>query len=142
MKAFAGYGVAFLFGFFLYSMLEIAFRGYTHWTMALTGGIVLMVLYDMEHRLQVHTLWRALMGALFITAFEFTVGVADNLLMGWQVWDYSELPMNLLGQICLPFSAIWFILCIPAGLFCRLMGRRLGLIPQTRWTDPVPEDIH
>lgn len=124
MKQFGGYGIAFLYGFFLYSMLEIAFRGYTHWTMALTGGIVLTVLYDMEHRLHAHFLLRALLGALFITATEFTVGVADNILMGWQVWDYSEAPLNLLGQICLPFSALWFLLCIPAGLFCRTIGRR------------------
>lgn len=124
MKQIGGYGIAFLFGFFLYSMLEIAFRGYTHWTMALTGGIVLTVLYDMEQRLHAHFLLRALLGALFITAIEFTVGVADNILMGWQVWDYSDTPMNLLGQICLPFSALWFLLCIPAGAFCRRIGKQ------------------
>lgn len=123
MKHIGGYGIAFLFGFFLYSMLEIACRGYTHWTMALTGGIVLIVLYDMEHRLNAHYLLRALLGALFITAMEFTVGVAGNLMMGWEVWDYSDAPLNLLGQICLPFSMLWFILCIPAGIFCRGIGK-------------------
>ena len=25
------------------------------------------------------------------------------------VWDYSGVPQNVLGQICLPFSAIWFV---------------------------------
>lgn len=125
MKYIGGYGISFLFGFFLYSMLEIACRGYTHWTMALTGGIAVMVVYDMEHRLKASRGMRALLGALFITAFEFTVGVAVNLLMGWQVWDYTDAPLNVLGQICLPFSAIWFVLCIPAGFFCRLIGRQV-----------------
>ena len=30
---------SFLMGFFIYSLIEIAARGYTHWTMALTGGL-------------------------------------------------------------------------------------------------------
>lgn len=28
----------------------------------------------------------------------------------WNVWDYSNMPFNLLGQICLPFTVIWFFL--------------------------------
>ena len=34
------YGIMFLLGCFIYSLLEIAARGYTHWTMTLLGGIV------------------------------------------------------------------------------------------------------
>ena len=39
------YGIMFLLGCFIYSLLEIAARGYTHWTMTLLGGIVGMLLY-------------------------------------------------------------------------------------------------
>lgn len=124
MKQAGGYVIAFLYGFFLYALIEITFRGYTHWTMALTGGVVLAVLYDMECRLTAHCIVRALLGALFITAMEFTVGVFDNLVMGWMVWDYSEVPWNLMGQICLPFSALWFVICLPAGRFCRVIAQR------------------
>ena len=63
-------------------------------------------------------------GALLITALEFTVGVADNLVMGWNVWDYSDMPLNLYGQICLPFTGLWFLLCIPAFGICRIAERR------------------
>ena len=69
-------------------------------------------------------LLQCLCGALLITALEFTVGVADNLVMGWNVWDYSDMPLNLYGQICLPFTGLWFLLCIPAFGICRIAERR------------------
>jgi uncharacterized membrane protein len=49
-------------------------------------------------------------GACIITILEFITGCIVNLYFKWNVWDYSHLPLNLLGQICLPFSIIWFFL--------------------------------
>lgn len=118
MKQLGPYGIAFLFGFFLYALVEILFRGYTHWTMALTGGLVLLVLYRMKATLRASRWTLALLGTAFITAMEFTVGVWVNLILGWGVWDYSDLQWNILGQVCLPFSLIWFVLCIPAQWVC------------------------
>ena len=43
---------SFLMGFFIYSLVEILARGYTHWTMALTGGFVLSVLYSLQYVLK------------------------------------------------------------------------------------------
>jgi uncharacterized membrane protein len=34
------------------------------------------------------------------------------------------MPFNFLGQICIPFSCFWFVLCIPARILCRHMSRR------------------
>lgn len=116
MKQFGEYIIAFLTGFFLYGLIEVAGRGYTHWTMTLMGGTVLCVLYRMEGSLRRGEC--VLFGALFITAAEFTVGVFDNIIMGWAVWNYSEVRGNLYGQICLPFSLLWFLLCIPASFLC------------------------
>lgn len=124
MQSAAEHITAFLLGFFLYTALEIAGRGYTHWTMALTGGIALALLYHMEATLTASRLTKAALGACFVTAMEFAVGVVDNLIMGWAVWDYSEIRTNLLGQICLPFSALWFVLCLLASLLCRGLYRR------------------
>ena len=59
-------------------------------------------------------LWQACLGSMTITVMEFTSGVIVNLVMGLEVWDYSALPMNVMGQICLPYSALWFMLSIPA----------------------------
>ena len=30
--------------------------------------------------------------------------------LGLNIWDYSNMPLNLWGQICLPFSCLWFFL--------------------------------
>ena len=42
--------------------------------------------------------------------FPFLTGCIVNLLLGFHVWDYSDLPLNILGQICIPFSIIWFFI--------------------------------
>lgn len=54
-------------------------------------------------------IWKQmLIGSVIITVLEFMCGCIVNLLLGWNVWDYSSLPFNVCGQICLPFSLIWF----------------------------------
>jgi len=113
------YIFSFLMGFFLYSLVEIAGRGYTHWTMAVTGGLILALLYGMNRSGTLSMIRCCFAGSLLITGVEFCVGIFDNLIMHWNVWDYSDLPFNLMGQICLPFSFAWFFLCIPAYYVCR-----------------------
>lgn len=50
--------------------------------------------------------------AILITVLEFITGVIVNLWLQLDVWDYSTLPYNVLGQICLPYTAIWFFLSL------------------------------
>ena len=58
---------------------------------------------------------RCLIGSVIITAVEFAVGVIVNILLGLDVWDYSALPLNILGQVCPQFMLVWFLLCFPAN---------------------------
>lgn len=58
-------------------------------------------------------------GALAITAVELAIGYVVNVRLGWAVWDYSALPLNLMGQICLPFTAVWLLLSIPGIALCQ-----------------------
>lgn len=119
------YGIMFLLGCFIYSLLEIAARGYTHWTMTLLGGIVGMLLYRLHGTAPRHTLLlQALSGAFIITALEMVVGVLDNLVLQWHVWSYREMPWNVYGQICLPFSVLWFLVCTPALGICEVVRKR------------------
>ena len=105
---------SFLMGYFIYSLIEILARGYTHWTMSLTGGAVLAILYNLNSRKTMTLIKSCILGSLVITSLELAVGIFDNIIMGWHVWDYSDMPLNFLGQICLPFSAAWFMISIPA----------------------------
>lgn len=125
----------FLIGYFTYAWIEVAARGFTHWTMAVTGGIVMLYFYEMEVRTQIPLWQRCVLGSLFITAMEFTVGVIDNLIFGWQVWDYSDVPLNVVGQICLPFTILWFFISIPACLICRAVRQRFSGQPRAARND-------
>lgn len=126
MNLFAKNIFVFLTGCFMYSLIEISARGYTHWTMTLTGGFILVILFKMFTHLKPLPFWqKCLLGSVIITATEFTVGVIVNIILGWRVWDYSDMPLNILGQICLPFSIMWFFLCIPACGVCKIIEKRL-----------------
>ena len=95
-----------------YAGVEYLYRGYTHWTMVLTGGACLLAFYCYTKETKdTPLLVQAAAGACIVTVFEFCVGVV-NLWYGWHVWDYSREPGNLLGQICPLFSFIWFLLCL------------------------------
>lgn len=115
---------AFLMGYFIYSLIEIINRGYTHWTMALTGGAALTILYYINSRKTMTLIKSCILGSVIITLIELLVGIFANIIMGWNVWDYSDVPMNLLGQICIPFSALWFFLCIPAYYLCHAIRKK------------------
>ncbi len=68
--------------------------------------LILFALY--KENKGVSPLLFALAAAVVITLLEFIFGIIFNLLLEMKVWDYSNVPMNIMGQICLPFSLIWF----------------------------------
>lgn len=119
---------AFLFGCFLYSLIEIAARGFTHWSMTLTGGTCLAFIYHITVDSKINIFLKCLVGAVFITTAEFVVGVVVNIVMKWNVWDYSDMPANLLGQICLPFSFLWYLLCFAACGISYAINRKFSRI--------------
>ena len=109
-----------------YYSLEILFRGYSHWSMAVCGGLCLLTIYRLSDKLKKRPLYvKAALGALIITAVEFVAGCIVNLTLGWNVWDYSALPFNILGQICLPFTLLWFLLCLPVCPFCSIIKKKV-----------------
>lgn len=111
-----------LFGGVGYGTLEICWRGYTHWTMALTGGVGLLCVYIMAGLLQKCGFWqKCIVGCLLLTTLELAVGAVVNLRMGWHVWDYSGQPGNLLGQICPLYTIYWFLLCMVLMPLCTWM---------------------
>lgn len=49
-------------------------------------------------------------GGEYKQALEFATGCVVNLWLGLDVWDYSQKPFNLLGQISLGSSVAWYFL--------------------------------
>jgi len=112
----------FIIGAFGYGILETTFRGFTHWTMLLTGGFCLLILYHINARNEKAPIWqKCFVGAVIITSIELAVGCIVNLWLGWNVWNYSRYSFNFLGQICLAFTLLWYILCIPLMYFLRYL---------------------
>ncbi|MCI9136452.1 MAG: hypothetical protein HFH48_02645 [Lachnospiraceae bacterium] len=103
-------------GGLIYSIIEILYRGYTHWTMVIVGGLAFYLIGCINEYIEWDMpLYRQMaIGMAIITLLEFAAGIIVNLILGWSVWDYSNVPLNILGQICLPFCIIWFFLSFPA----------------------------
>lgn len=92
-----------------YMILELIWRGRSHGSMFLAGGICFLLLGRLA-KCRIAFPLKALTGTGIITAVELGVGLLFN--RSYQVWDYRQMPFSLYGQICLPFSLLW----IPVGL--------------------------
>lgn len=116
--------VIFLFGGFIYGAVEIIYRAHTHPSMFITGGLCLVWVGGLNSFFGKILPLPAQMaiGSAIITAAEFICGLIVNVKFNMDVWDYSDLPFNLMGQICLRFVVIWFffsLLAIVAEDFIR-----------------------
>lgn len=98
----------------LYYTLEILLRGFSHWTMFLLGGFCLLFFAMQGKWIHWHDpLWiQVLRCTLFVTAGEFITGMIVNKWLHWNVWDYSDQPFQLFGQICIPFTILFSGLCL------------------------------
>jgi uncharacterized membrane protein len=109
--------LAALAGAILYPLIELLWRGRTHISMALAGAICAALIWLLSERLgRGSLLLRVFVAASLITLVELIFGVVCNLLLGLGVWDYSGMPMNFLGQICLPYFLMWVLLATPVCL--------------------------
>lgn len=97
-----------------YMALEVVWRGYSHWTMGILGAICFICLGLINEILSWDTplLIQMAIGCVIITMLEFITGCIVNLGLGWNVWDYSQYPLNLLGQISVRSSVLWYFLSI------------------------------
>ncbi len=112
-------------GSFIYSIIEIVFRGHTHWTMVIAGGIVFMLLYLLGKRFdRSYYTTQIIIFTVFITVSELFFGLFLNKLLKMNVWDYSNRPLNFLGQINLFNSLLWLLLSIPCVIVCKKLRKR------------------
>lgn len=103
-----------------YPLLEVCWRGRTHASMALAGGLAFLWIFR-EHAAR-RPLWaRCLRGALGVTGMELAFGLVLNRALRLGVWDYSRRRWNLLGQICPGYTALWCLLCAALSPVCCLL---------------------
>ena len=114
------YPVLFSAGGLGYMGLELLWRGWTHWAMFFAGGICFLLL----GRLRNQPPWlQALLGAGIITAVELGAGLLLNRQYG--IWDYRNVPLNFMGQICLPYSLLWMPVGLGGVALYRLLDKKM-----------------
>lgn len=99
-----------------YYGIEILWRGYSHWTMAIVGGFCFVIIGGLNNYIPWKMpIWKqGIVGSVFVTSMELVVGIPLNIFMGMNIWDYSQIPFNFMGQICLIYSLLW----IPLSILC------------------------
>ena len=104
--------ILFILGGMTYCIVEMIWRCYTHWTMFIVGGLCFICIGSINEYIDEDMLvqYQAIIGSVIITCIEYISGCIINICLGWNVWDYSNLPLNINGQICLLFSILWLFL--------------------------------
>lgn len=102
------------FGGSTYCSLEVIFRGRSHWSMVVLAFILFLLIGSLNNLFpwEMSLAKQGIIGACMVTVLEFITGCIVNIWLGWNVWDYSNMPLNILGQVCLPFSLLWMLLSI------------------------------
>ena len=114
VKLILKYIFLFIIGGFTYYMVEILWRGYSHWTMFILGGICFLFAGIQNEYIEwEYPLWRQVLNVdVFVIISEFITGCIVNLYFHWNVWNYSNLPFNILGQSCPQFALLFMPICL------------------------------
>lgn len=116
MKRMFEYTVLFIYGGVIYYFMELLYRGYSHLTMILVGGLCFICIGRLNeiYANQLLVVEEMAIASAVVTAIEFLAGVILNIWLKLDIWDYSNLSFNLLGQISLQTSMLWLLLAFPA----------------------------
>lgn len=109
--------ILFCIGGAVYIAVEITWRyltgsSHTHWVMFIVGGMSFISIGCINEYMSWDTLFQTqvAIGTFLVLILEFTSGCILNIWLKLNIWDYSNMPFNVLGQICLPFAIAWIIL--------------------------------
>ena len=119
MKVELKYLILFFVGGSLYYLVEVLWRGHSHYSMFFAGGLCFILCGLINEILDWDTplVLQGLFGSVIITLVEFIFGMILNVHLGLNIWDYSDLPLNLFGQISLPYTLLWIPLAMLAIVF-------------------------
>ena len=108
----------------IYLLIELAWRGHTHWTMLPLAAVIFICAGVLDEVERPPSIWQqVILGTTIATALEFVAGLILNVWLGLGVWDYSNLPGNLMGQICPQFTFAWAVLVLISIRIENLMHR-------------------
>lgn len=95
------------FGGSFYVTLEVFWRGRSHWSMFALAAFLFIAIGLLNEIWRWDFLSQVLVGTALATVSEMAMGIVVNLWLEWNVWDYSQVPGNVLGQICPQYTVLW-----------------------------------
>ena len=117
--------ILFYIGGTAYMILEFLWRGRSHGSMFLLGGLCFLLVGGGIGRLkQLPLIARLICSAGVITCLELATGLLFN--QDYAVWDYRSLPYQFQGQICLRYSLLWIPVSGLAMLLYAWTSRRIA----------------
>lgn len=116
MKKLFKYLILLIYGGVIYYFIELIYRGYSHYAMILVGGVCFLCigLLNELYTYKMSLIKQMIISSVIVTAIELIAGVILNIWLKLDIWNYSNLKFNILGQISLQTSVIWFFLALPA----------------------------
>ena len=111
----------FLVGGSGYVALEFLWRGRSHISMFLAGGVCFLLLGQLD-RIKLSPAAKCILGAAVITIVELFAGLLAN--RDHRVWDYRQMPYNFMGQICLCYSLLWIPVSFGAMMLYRALNKK------------------
>lgn len=118
--------VLFYLGGMLYIALELLWRGWSHGSMFVVGGLCFLLIGGIDAVFpDMPLLIQSVLGACLVTALELISGLILNLWLGMGVWDYSYLPLNLMGQVCMAYFFLWILVSLLAVFLEDQLRQRL-----------------
>lgn len=110
------YSILFIIGGVSYFLIENLWRGYSYFSMFVLGGLCFITIGIIKRyvfSLKSSLIIQQGMACCIITVLELMFGLILNIKLGLQIWDYSNIKFNFMGQICLEYSILWFFLSLP-----------------------------
>lgn len=94
-------------------LCELVWRSWSHWTMFILGAICFLYAgIQNEFISWDYPFWKQVLRTeIFVLVSEFITGCIVNLWLGWNIWDYSSLKGNILGQTSWQFALLFLPLC-------------------------------
>ena len=107
--------ILFLVGYCAYIAIEVTFRGVSYPLMGICAGLAVIIIDKINDYISwdIDIILQGVIGSIVITIFELIIGeisLRTELLP--IMWNYSNVPLNFDGVVCVPFSLIWIGLSI------------------------------
>lgn len=105
--------------FVLEGIWHIPSGGYVNIIMLPIGGlcgVCIGAINQIPKFYNMRVVFQCIISTVIVLVIEFVSGMILNVGFGLDIWNYSDQPFNLLGQICLYYGVLWFFLS-PAAIW-------------------------